>query len=378
METGKTRINGIQRQTPGKIRHMKLLTKITAAAVLLFTGTTALAGEITLIAVGDIMPAARALPFVKKHGFGYPFEGTREVLQSGDIVIGNLEAPLTTGGKRYEDKEYTFKAPIETAAALKDAGFTHLSLANNHMMDYGPEGLTSTLAALDDAGLLYAGAGENIFKARAASITEINGKKIAFLSFSKTYPVEFYAGTEQSGTAPGYKKHVTREIKKAREAADIVIVAYHWGGERLEEPRDYQKEFARLSIDSGADVVLGHHPHVLQGVEYYKDGVIFYSLGNFAFGSYSPSSKESIIARIVLEDDRISRVEAIPINVNNFEVHFKPSILKGKRGEDVISNLDRISKSFDSTILFSEGRGIVTRSSMLVMKPATEDTTLQE
>jgi hypothetical protein len=152
----------------------------------LLAASVAGAEEITLIAVGDIMPTAKALPFINNHGFGYPYNGTREILQSGDIVIGNLEMPLTVKGERFDAKEYTFKAPIETAAALKDAGFTHLSLANNHMMDYGKDGLISTLAALDEAGLNYAGAGENIGKAREVSITEIKGKKIAFLSYSKT------------------------------------------------------------------------------------------------------------------------------------------------------------------------------------------------
>lgn len=337
-------------------------------SLIILTANIAHADKITLIAVGDIMPTARALPFVKKQGFGYPYRGTRKILKDGDIVIGNLETPLTGKGSRFKNKKYTFKAPIETAAALKDAGFTHMSLANNHMMDYGKEGLLSTLTALEDAKLNFAGAGENIKQARKISITEIKGKKIAFLSYSKTYPLEFYARRKRGGTTPGYRKFITADLKKARREADIVIVAFHWGGEKLEHPRAYQKELARLSIDSGADIVIGHHPHVLQGIERYKEGVIFYSLGNFAFGSYSPSSRESIIAKVVLENDRILSVEAVPINVNNFEVHFQPEVLEGEKGEEVISHLSRLSEPLGSRLIFSGGVGIADRLEMFTKR----------
>jgi len=342
-----------------------------AAYILLFiilTASIAQAGEITIIAVGDIMPTARALPFVKKQGFGYPYLGTSEILKTGDIVIGNLETPLTTKGTRFKNKKYTFKAPIETATALKETGFTHLSLANNHMMDYGREGLLSTLTALSNEGRHCAGAGENSKEARKISMTEIKGKKIAFLSYSKTYPVEFYARRKRGGTTPGYRKFITADLKKAAKEADIVIVAFHWGGEKLEHPRRYQKELAHLAIDSGADIVIGHHPHVLQGVEHYNDGVIFYSLGNFAFGSYSPSSRESIIAKIVLTDGRISSVKAVPINVNNFEVHFQPKVLEGKKGEEVISHLSGLSGPLGSRLIFAEGVGVAGRLEMLTKK----------
>jgi poly-gamma-glutamate capsule biosynthesis protein CapA/YwtB (metallophosphatase superfamily) len=147
------------------------------------------------------------------------------------------------------------------------------------------------------------------------------------------------------------------DTKMASGAADIVIVAFHWGGEKLEQPRQYQREFARLAIDNGADIVLGHHPHVLQGIEHYKGGIIFYSLGNFAFGSYSPSAKESIIAKIALDEKGVSSIEAIPINVDNFEVHFRPEALDGERGTAVISKLSRLSEQLGTRLSFKDGRG---------------------
>jgi len=328
--------------------------------------------EIVLLAVGDIMPTARVLPFIEKHGYDYPYRSTMELLKSGDLTIGNMEAPLTTSDGRYENKKYTFKAPVETAIALKSAGFTHLSLANNHMMDYGIDGLTATLKALDDAKLNYAGAGRDLSEARRISYFEVKGKKIAFLSYSKTYPFEFYATKEKGGTAPGYVAYVKRDIRKARKESDIIIVAFHWGAEKMETPKDYQRELAHLSIDNGADIVLGHHPHVLQGIEYYGEGVIFYSLGNFAFGSYSKSATESIVARITMDEGGISKVEALPINVNNYEVHFQPKLLSDRKGEQIIQRLSQLSEPLGSRLIFAAPSGRVSKIEKLSMKEAID------
>jgi poly-gamma-glutamate synthesis protein (capsule biosynthesis protein) len=314
-------------------------------------------GEITIFATGDIMPSGRVLPFVKKHGYFYPYAETSEIFLSGDMVIGNLETPLAEKGMRFENKKYTFKAPLESAKALKKAGFTHLSLANNHMMDYGTQGLTSTLETLNNEGIEYAGAGTNLPRARKVSYVTIKDNKIAFLSYSNTFPTDFYATRDKAGTAPGYKSYIIKDIKRAKANADLIIVAFHWGAELMQQPKDYQKALARLAIDSGAHIILGHHPHVLQGIEYYGSGIIFYSLGNFSFGSYSKSTKESIIAKITVQDGKIARLEAIPINVNNFEVHFKPEWLKGEKGREVIVRLAELSKPLGSDIFFTANVG---------------------
>lgn len=324
--------------------------------------------DIIIVAVGDIMPTASALPFIKKNGFDYPYRSTSHLLKTGDLVIGNMEAPLTTEGLPFENKKFTFKAPPETASALKNAGFTHLSLANNHMMDFGMEGLASTLKSLDDAQINYAGAGLDFAGARKVSYYRAKGKTIAFLSYSKTYPFEFYATKEKGGTTPGYVSYIKRDIAKAAKKADLVIVAFHWGAEKMETPKDYQRELAHISIDSGAQIVLGHHPHVLQGIEYYGNGIIFYSLGNFAFGSYSKSSTESIIARITVTDEGIGKVEALPINVNNYEVHFQPKLLTGEKGHPLISRLSGLSEPLGSRLVFAENIGLAGKVEKVTLK----------
>ncbi len=346
-----------------------------AILTVLLSASAAKGEKLTIIAAGDIMPAERVLPFIKKHGFDYPYEKTREILQSGDIVIGNLETPITKTGTKHENKQYTFKAPVESASALKKAGFTHLSLANNHMMDYGPEGLASTLDALNEAGIKHSGAGKNLSEARKVALTEIRGTRIAFLAYSNTFPTDFYATQEKEGTAPGYRKFLARDIKMAKERADIVIVSFHWGAEKMETPKDYQKELARLSIDSGASVILGHHPHVLQGIEHYREGIIFYSLGNFVFGSYSRTATESIIARIVLDDGNITAVEALPINVNNTEVHFRPEPLAGEIALKAIERLSELSAPLGSQIVYEGETGSITRTRQIAMQESGQKQT---
>ncbi|MBE9535768.1 MAG: CapA family protein, partial [Proteobacteria bacterium] len=332
------------KKVKGKKLRYKLSPQITAALILIchtFISANSFCGEgLVIYAVGDIMPSEKASPFIKKHGHGYPYKKTRKLLQSGDIVIGNLETPLTVSGSAAKGKQYVFKSPPETAGALKEAGFTHMSLANNHMMDYGPEGLESTVNNLESAGLHSMGAGKNIREARRPELLRVKGKKVALLAYSNTFPKDYYAGSNKAGTAPGYTAFVKSDILKASKISDFVITSFHWGAELMDSPKEYQKELARLAIDSGADLVLGHHPHILQGVEFYKEGVIFYSLGNFSFAAYSKNAKESIIARITIGEKGIDSIEAIPINVDNFKVHFQPEVLEGARAEAVLSKLN--------------------------------------
>lgn len=353
------------------MRH-KLVYKIIIVFILIFPvfiSANAFCGEeLVIYAVGDIMPSEKASPFIKKYGHAYPYKKTRAILDSGDIVIGNLETPLTDSDSAIEGKQYVFKSHPKTAGALKKAGFTHLSLANNHMMDYGPEGLHSTIKNLSSAGLAPIGAGEDIREARRPGLTTVKGKKVAILAYSNTFPKSYYADKDKAGTAPGYAAFVKADVLRARAASDIVITTFHWGAELMDSPKDYQKKLARLAIDSGADIVLGHHPHILQGVEFYKEGVIFYSLGNFSFAAYSKNAKESIIAKITIDDNGIATVDAIPINVDNFKVHFQPEILDGAQAEKVISKLSQLSKHLGSRLVFTENRGSILPTEKLTMK----------
>ncbi|GAM10929.1 capsule biosynthesis protein CapA [Geobacter sp. OR-1] len=336
------------------MRQLQLTFLIAFLLLNLFTPLAATGEEVILTAVGDIMLDGSARPVYRKFGYSFPFAATRDILKGSHIAIGNLEAPITGRGNEYIDKRFRFRAPPETAKSLRDAGFLVLTLANNHILDYGAQGLADTVLHLKANGIKHTGAGENLATARAPAIVETRGKRIAFLAYSLTFPKEFFAGPARQGTAPGYAASVSNDIKAARQQADHVVVSFHWGRELAATPKPYQVRAARLAIDSGADIVLGHHPHVLQGVERYRNGVIFYSLGNFAFGSASHASDRSIIARITL-DRGVSNVEVIPLNVLNRETRYQPTVLSGVQGHKLIARLNGLSKGMN--VVFSESGG---------------------
>jgi poly-gamma-glutamate capsule biosynthesis protein CapA/YwtB (metallophosphatase superfamily) len=307
------------------------------------------AQQIILNAVGDIMLAGNATATFTRTGYDFPFAATCQTLKTADINIGNLEAPLTENGTEFTGKKFRFKTSPKAAAALKRAGFTVLTLANNHMMDFGSTGLRETLRQLDSENIAYTGAGCNLAAARQPAMLSLKGSKIAFLAYSLTLPTEFYAKKHQPGTAPGFATFYREDIIKSKAAADYVVVSFHWGAEKSTRPKAYQIQAAHRAIDAGADLILGHHPHVLQGIERYKKGIILYSLGNFAFGSMSSGSKTSMIARIIF-DHGIREVELIPLNVLNAEVRFQPKIARGKRGMAVIRHMSRLSAQFGTVI----------------------------
>ena len=313
---------------------------------------------VVISAVGDIMLAGSARPTLERHGYDYPFAATRDILKKSDIAIGNLEAPIADRGSEFRDKKYRFKCAPDSARALRDAGFSLLTLANNHILDFGATGLQSTVRYLDGYGIRHCGAGSTLNAARTPVIITVNGKRVAFLAYSLTQPVEFFATNRQGGTAPGYASFVTTDVRSARKSADYVIVSFHWGRELSQAPSPAQVRLAHLAIDAGADVILGHHPHVLQGIERYHQGIIFYSLGNFAFGSLSRSADKSIIARITLNGG-INEVEIVPINVLNRQVHFQPTPLAGREGDRVVEQLNRLSEGMGTVVAMSGERFLV-------------------
>lgn len=316
--------------------------------------------ELRIAAVGDIMLGGTATPEMQKYGYDYPFEQTRNILKQAQIVFGNLEGPLTDAGTAEAAKQYVFRSPPDRVApALARAGFNVVSLANNHTLDYGPEGLEDTRAALDKAGIRHAGAGRNVTEARQPVYMMADGVTVAVLAYSLTFPEEFWAGPDKPGTAFGHERHVRADVATARATADIVVVSFHWGQEGKTELRDYQTQLAHAAIDAGASAVLGHHPHVLQGVEQYKHGVILYSLGNFAFGSYSNTATRSAVALLTFRDRQWRELKMVPLNVKNAEVVFQPRPLVGRDATEVVEHLQQLSQSLGTTLENRDGVAVL-------------------
>jgi poly-gamma-glutamate capsule biosynthesis protein CapA/YwtB (metallophosphatase superfamily) len=327
-------------------------------AVLASSPHPASAGEVVINAVGDIMLAGSGAATYQRLGYDYPFAATVAELRKGDIAVGNLEAPITQGGSEFTGKKYRYRCGPRTAAALKNAGFSVVTLANNHIMDYGSQALEETRRHLDRAGINYTGAGESLAAARTGAVITVREKKVAFLAYSFTFPADFYAAADRPGTAPGFAGYYREDIARARASVDYVVVSFHWGTENSSVTNPYQVTVAHRAIDAGADLVLGHHPHVLQGIEHYKKGVILYSLGNFAFGTAGRSAGRSVIARVTM-DDGVKAVELVPLNVLNREVRFQPRVLAGTKGQEVIDHLTSISRRWGTVITAAAGRFLI-------------------
>jgi poly-gamma-glutamate synthesis protein (capsule biosynthesis protein) len=297
---------------------------------------------------------------MQKYGYDHPFEQTKDILKQAQIVSGNLEGPLTDAGAAEAAKQYVFRSPPDKVApALARAGFNIVSLANNHTLDYGPEGMEDTRAALKQAGIRHVGAGRNDTEARQPVYMMADGVTVAFLAYSLTFPEEFWAGPDKPGTAFGHERHVRADVSTARQTADLVVVSFHWGQEGKTELRDYQVQLAHAAIDAGASAVLGHHPHVLQGVERYRDGVILYSLGNFAFGSYSNTATRSAIALLTFRDRQWRELRMIPLNVKNAEVVFQPRPLVGRDATEVVEHLQQLSQSLGTVLENRDGVAVL-------------------
>ena len=317
------------------------------------------ADEITIAAVGDIMLGRRAEPYIVREGPGYPFVNVLPVLQQAHLVIGNLESPISSRGTAVENKKFTLRAAPVAATALKAAGIRVVTLANNHTMDFGPLALQDTLKVLGENDILYSGAGMNLEDARAPAFLKVGDLTLAFLSYSLTFPIEFYAAAGRPGTAPGYREFVKRDIEKVRPRADLVVVSFHWGAELMTTAKDYQRELGRRSIDWGADLVLGHHPHILQELELYRGRLIAYSLGNFVFGSESEKTNSSMILLCTFKGKSLVRVEAVPLDVNNYRVAYQPRVLTGTKAEGVLGEINRVSEKFKTRLTIKNDRGTI-------------------
>jgi len=316
--------------------------------------------SISIVAVGDIMLGGTAQEVLQKQDYNYPFRNMIPLLAHADIVIGNLEGPLTSicNSSMDLDKKYIFRSPAEKVApALSKAGFNVLSLANNHILDYGTEGMNDTIDALNSHNIQSVGAGKNITEARAGTVVNTNRDRLGFLSYSLTFPESFWATTDKPGTAFGHQQQITDDIKRLKKITNSVIVSFHWGREKTTELRPYQPKLARAAIDAGASIVLGHHPHVLQEIEQYNGGLIIYSLGNFVFGSYSKDAQTSVVARIALIDGQFHSAEFTPINVLNAEVFFQPRILTDAAATGVIDHINELSQATNTRLDQQNSRG---------------------
>ncbi|SFE97671.1 poly-gamma-glutamate synthesis protein (capsule biosynthesis protein) [Paenibacillus catalpae] len=297
---------------------------------------------VSLAFVGDILLAESVGDMMKQYGDDYPYKEALFHLSEPDLTAANLEYPVTSRGIPAEDKQFVFKGDAGALPALKDSGIDIVSLANNHTLDQGVEGLLDTMSHLDKAGIKHMGAGKNDTEAFAPVIKEAQGIKIAYIGVSRVVPTgDWKADKNRAGVAETYDYTRTKAaIKKAKEKADLVVVMVHWGIEKAENPEQYQRDFARVYIDSGADLVIGSHPHVLQGFEQYKGKWIAYSLGNFIFSAYPKgATADTGVLNAVCTKSGDCDLKFAPMN-NNLA---QPKPVDSDKAKTVLSRLNAIS-----------------------------------
>ena len=346
--------------------------------------TPGIEGELAIMAVGDVYVDRPDPPSVFAH--------VASVLQQGDIVVGNLEGPLCDTGTpilgKIEVGSIHLRSAPRNIQALQSAGFNAMVLANNHNMDYGPEGLLQCIEILDRADIAHAGGGRNLQEAHRPAMVERNGTRVAILSYTSLYLPAGYAAEENTaGVAtikvhtsyqapenilyqPGYPPLITTipdpvemermiaGVRQARQKADIVLVAFHWGVSRgYGRVIGYQKELGRAAIDAGADLILGSHPHALQGMEMYKGRLICYCMGNFVMDGVKQSHHRSdtMILRCHVQNKRIKKYSFIPVRISD---EWQPYVLDHAQGMEIMKDVESMSADF-GTILNMEHREVV-------------------
>jgi poly-gamma-glutamate capsule biosynthesis protein CapA/YwtB (metallophosphatase superfamily) len=247
------------------------------------------APTITLAAVGDVMLDRYVGRHIDQEGPGYPLKLVEPYLAGVDILVGNLECPVTAAPPAF-NKHYVFQAKPQRLAAVKR--FTLFGLANNHALDCGERGLDDTIANLDRLGIGHAGAGSDLDRAWMPVVVERKGIKVAFVSYT-----DFAPGQGAERMAVYDEKRLRQSIRQAKKWAHAVIVLVHWGVEDSREATARQKREAMAAAHAGADLILGSHPHVLQPIEWIGHTVVVYSMGNFIFDSpnLKPEEKKTAL-----------------------------------------------------------------------------------
>jgi len=325
--------------------------------------------ELTALIVGDV--------FVRRDDPPSVFQYVKDLLRSPDFLLGNLEGSVADGGTaRNKPGAVAWKSDARQMAAIETAGFHAMTVANNHIMDFGPEALLETLSNLDRAGVRHTGGGRNFAEAHAPAIVEREGVRLALLGYTSVFLEGWAAGPESPGLAvigartsyeaptryfetPGAppiihtwavsadKAQLAADIAEARKQADVVICTFHWGvSAGYRKLTEYQVEVGHHAIDAGADLVFGHHPHVVQAIEVYRGCAICYSLGNFTFARHNPDKGhelETMVLRCRIRDGRLQAVEFMPARCDQ---DLNPHALGLDQGRDVVDLVKRRSAEF--------------------------------
>jgi poly-gamma-glutamate synthesis protein (capsule biosynthesis protein) len=292
----------------------------TCAAVLatcLLGGAAHAQQPVTVLMVGDVMLARAVGKTIRDSGDArQPFRGLENTLQGADILVGNLEGPISGRGHA-KDKEIVFCAQPQVVDGLRLAGFDVLNLANNHGLDFGPEALDDTLALLQGSGITPVGAGTDFEEAHTARILTVRGTRVGFLGYTNLIAEKQIWRRSRPCMAHLTPSIMVADIRRARPLVDVLIVTVHWGNEYEYRPTDEQRSLGRMAVAAGADAVVGHHPHVPQPLERYRHGVIAYSLGNFVFDQHGRGPQHGWMLSLEIAGGRLRSVQPVAVVIND-------------------------------------------------------------
>jgi len=311
--------------------------------------------RVRLLFVGDTLLADRARRTLAHRGFDYPFDGTRGLLASADLTVGNLEGPISYSGRRVA-KRWSYRMHAGAALALRRAGFDAVDLANNHIRDCGDVGLRESMVLLEAVGVATFGAGMTEARAHRAVVHDAGGVSVALLGYvaphigvgQGSYSMQHVAwGPGQGGAAWGTIDRIRRDLDLARTRARVTVVSIHMGDRYQQRPTPFERELCRQVIEAGADAVIGHGTHVMGSVEIHDGRPIVYGLGNFAFGSMNVFARFSLIAALELDRRRgtVAGLQLLPIFTMNANpwVDFQPKVLVGHQARVVLHRVLSLS-----------------------------------
>lgn len=273
------------------------------------------------------------------YGYEYPWTGVAGLLQAADLAFANLECAVSYRGSPVPGKGFTFRGSPASIPAMRGAGIDVVSHANNHARDFGGEALVDTLFHLEANGIAHCGSGADITQARRPAYLTANGLRVAFLAYNDVNYYGWPAGPGYPGVADASDAgRIAAEVSAARERSDLVVVSFHWGVEKEYDPTSRQRYLAHLAVDHGADLVLGHHPHVVQGMEIYKGRLIAYSLGNFVFNPGSVQGTYSALLSVTMECGRFDTATIRPIRI----VSGRPVLMSGQEAASWLGQISSL------------------------------------
>jgi poly-gamma-glutamate capsule biosynthesis protein CapA/YwtB (metallophosphatase superfamily) len=286
------------------------------------------------------------------------FKSIAPSFEKSDFGFVNLESPLTTGGDAQGWKDVVIKGNPALAPAMAKSGINVVTMANNHAGDMGDSGLLDSFRYCEENGITVVGAGKDLKRAMSGSVlTTEDGTRVAFLGFTDVLPAGYPATSSSPGTSPGRADlgAVTAAIRAAKKKADFVIVGWHWNFEYKRAPSYLEQSEGRAAVDAGADIVFAHHPHLLDGVEAYHGGLIFYSLGNLVFGGFSGETAETVLVRAKVSDDRID-AQLVPVVGGGSGV---PYLAKDSEAASILQRFREFSDALDTDVTVDGDRGYV-------------------